>query len=417
MSLLARYAGFRWLWIGQFLSQLGNAVFLVMGLWEIQLHSPFLLSIAGLAMMVPGSLAVVGGTVVDRHDPRRLMLWTDLLRGVAVLFGLGALLVRHDALIPAIIVLLGVNSLGASLFGPAESVLLPWLVDDPDLPAANGVYSLTNLLSQTIGSAIGGAAIAAIGVAFVFGLDMASFWLSALAILLMMRVVARRARQEMPGAPQEPEGPGLFTSLRTGWRGLGELPWLVRLMPAILATNFAFSAAFTMLPYWSRHALHTGALGFGLLNAAWALGMVVGSLAVGLFTRWPFRTTASLLALVLGVVTLAFAWSPWLIVSLVALLLSGASNGVLNAMVFTLMQRAIPEAIRGRALGVFISFLTIATPAGALASGLLLPVLPLSWSWVLSGVVGVALAFIMWRSLPRDVAEPEASAPASSLQP
>ncbi len=55
MYLVGRYAGFRALWIGQLLSQMGNSIFLIMGLWEIQLRSPFLLAIAGLAMMVPAS--------------------------------------------------------------------------------------------------------------------------------------------------------------------------------------------------------------------------------------------------------------------------------------------------------------------------------------------------------------------------
>lgn len=66
---MKRYPGFRWLWIGQMLSQLGHAVFLIMGLWEIQLRSPFRLAEAGLVMVVPSLLAAVGGVLVDRTDP------------------------------------------------------------------------------------------------------------------------------------------------------------------------------------------------------------------------------------------------------------------------------------------------------------------------------------------------------------
>lgn len=66
---MKRYPGFRWLWIGQMLSQLGHAVFLIMGLWEIPLRSPFRLAVAGLVMVVPSLLAAVGGVLVDRTDP------------------------------------------------------------------------------------------------------------------------------------------------------------------------------------------------------------------------------------------------------------------------------------------------------------------------------------------------------------
>lgn len=73
MGLLKRNAAFRWLWSGPFLSQLGNALFLIMGLWEIQLKSPVLLSLAGLAAALPSVLSVVGGVVVatPRGPPRR----------------------------------------------------------------------------------------------------------------------------------------------------------------------------------------------------------------------------------------------------------------------------------------------------------------------------------------------------------
>ena len=100
MGVLSRYTGFRSVWVGQLLSQFGNALFLIMGLWEIQLRSPFLLSIAGLVLILPASLAVVGGTLVDRSDPRTIMLWTDVLRGMAVALGLLALATYAESLMP-----------------------------------------------------------------------------------------------------------------------------------------------------------------------------------------------------------------------------------------------------------------------------------------------------------------------------
>jgi DHA3 family macrolide efflux protein-like MFS transporter len=405
MGVLVRYPGFRWLWLGQLLSQLGNAVFLIMGLWEIQLHSPFLLSVAGLAMMVPGAFAVIGGSFVDRHDPRRLMLWTDLLRGAAVGLGLLLLTVGHLFLIPVIIGILAVNSFGAAVFGPAETVMLPWMVTPDDLATANGTYSLTSLLAQALGSAIGGAAIVAIGIGVVFGLDMGSFWISAAAILLMMRTVAARAKTvaETTDTGAASSGPhGLWHNIREGWRGLREMPWLIRLIPQIVATNFFFTAAFTMLPYWSRHILHTGAVGFGLMEACWAAGMVAGSLGVGYVARWGLRAVVVLFSWLLGFFVLGFTLSPLAVVSGPLLFLAGLANGVLNALVFTIMQQAIPEHIRGRAFGLFMSLMTVATPTGALAAGLLLNVFPLWWSWALSACASLVLGISLLRQLPGD---------------
>ena len=398
MHLMNRYPGFRALWVGQLLSQLGNSIFLIMGLWEIQLRSPFLLAIAGLAMMLPASLGVVGGAIIDRHDPRRIMLWTDVTRGAALVLGMTALIIPH-LLIADIIALLAVDSLGNALFGPAESVILPWLVSDADLGAANGLYSVTSQLSGALGSAIGGAAIAAMGIVVVFGLDMASFWFSALAIVLMMRTVSRKvtppSEAEMPHA-----APGLLTSIAEGWRGLGSMPWLVRLIPIMLVTNFSFSAAFTMLPYWSRHTLHGNALIFGLVEASWAAGMILGSLSVNWASHWKLNAIVGVMGLSLGLGALGFAASPWASLSMGILAFTGAANGIVNAVLFTVMQRTIPEAIRGRAFGLLISLITLASPLGALASGLALPVLPLWWSWILAAGSGIAISILGWRWLP-----------------
>jgi DHA3 family macrolide efflux protein-like MFS transporter len=402
MQVLARYRGFRYLWIGQLLSQMGNAVFLVMALWELQLRSPYLLSAAGLAMTVPAAAAVVGGALVDRHDPFRLMWQTDLLRGVAVACGLAALVVP-GSLPWALIGLLAVNSLGAAVFAPAEQVVVPRLVLDADLPAANGVYQLTAQAAGALGSALGGAAVVAVGVRLVFGIDLGSFWASALAIVLTMRAVARPRPSPADGAKQ----PSIGGALREGWRGLARLPWLLRLLPLVLLNNFAFQAAFTMLPYWSRHLLHTRAVGFGLIDAAWAAGLMVGSVSVGFLGRWPLRRLLTVMAAVTGLATLGFAAVRTPGPAGFLLMVSGAANGVLNALLFTLMQRLIPEAVRGRTFGLLMTLLTVVTPLGSLAAGVTLGRVPLAWSWVLGGLGGLAIAALAPRlfSAEDDLAE------------
>lgn len=397
MRLLQRYPGFRHVFWGQLASQFGNAVFLIMGLWEIQLRAPFLLAVAGLAMMVPNVLAVLGGALVDMHDPRRLMLWTDIVRGAAVGLGMLALLL-HAPLIPVIIGLLAVNSLGSALFAPAEQVILPWLVEDRDLGEANGVYSLTFQLSGAVGSFIGGAAIAAIGLQVIFGLDLASFWLSGLAIWLMMRIVALRPRAVSRGATGS--GQNLLVVLRDGLRALSVMPWLIRLLPIIMLTNFAFAAAFTMFPYWCRHVLHVGSVGYGSVDAAWAVGLVAGSLLVGRFNGWSFRSVTVFLGTLMGVTILAFSATRAAVPAAGLLLLAGAANGVLNAIVITIMQRLVPDAVRGRAFGAFAALLTMSQPAGAILSGVLLHVAPLWWPWAAAGAASLGLAVMASRELP-----------------
>lgn len=391
MNLLLKYSGFRWIWSGQLLSQMGNAIFSILGLWEIQLKSPFLLSIAGLVIALPSFLGMVGGVFVDRYDARKLMLYTDIMRGIAVLGGLIAVF-RGHFLIPTIIVLLGINQLGTALFSPAENVMLPVLVASEDLVQANGIYSLTSQMSASVGSALGGAAVAALGVRLVFGLNMASFWASAIAVLLMMQTV-RDPRASWTS--ERSASLAFLPSLKEGMMGFRHVPALQRVLPAVVVSNFAFAAAFTMMPYWIRHQLHQGALWYGIVDASWALGMVVGGLSSGLFARWPMKPTMSIMSLLTAASVAAFAVSPLPWIAAALILVSGFGNGVLNALFMTLLQRIIPAHMRGRVFGLIMTFFSLATPLGSLAAGLLLNVLPLYWSWALgalsSAILGIAV--------------------------
>jgi DHA3 family macrolide efflux protein-like MFS transporter len=400
---------FRWLWLGQLTSQFGNAVFLVMGLWEIQLRNPMLLSLAGVAMMLPQLLAALGGVVVDRLDARRVMLVTDLLRGAGVVLGLIWLSSRPLWEPGIVIAVLGINALGAAFFGPAEMVLLPGLVADADLPAANGLVSLTWQVTGTVGSALGGAAIAAVGASLIFGFDAASFWFSALAIALLIRW-----GPQPPTASEASAGSSGTTDWRAGWRVIRGLPWFLRLLPLILLTNFAGNGGFILLPYWVHRGLHASATWFGIVDASWGGGMVAGSLAAGKLGRFPLGPAIGLLGMMQSIMMVGFAFQHAPAPAVLLLTVAGAANGGLNALMNVALQRLVPAPVRGRAFGLFTTVLTAANPLASLAAGLSIQRISPMWWFVAMGVFGAALAGGFWRWVPAALGrEGDAGAPAT----
>lgn len=395
MNVLRRYAGFRWMWIGQLFSQLGNAVFLVFGLWEIQLRHPILLSVAGLAMTVPSLLSLLGGVLVDSVDPRQLMLMTDAIRGVAVLVGLW-LLVFHVSITWVVITLIGIESLGSAVFYPAESAMVPQMVEASHLVEANGLYSLTTQLSSAVGYALGGSALAAVGVGMIFGWDMTSYWLSAFAVVLMMRTVSRPPRGTL--FQDEPTtGNGFVASLVEGWRAFRAIPILLHSLPWIVLLNFSFSAGIIMLPFWVHHHLHVGVLWYGIIYGAWAGGMVLGSLLSGTLARVPLKIAFSLAFGAQSALLVGFAASPVAVLSAGLMLLAGMGNGMGNALAMAWMQAIIPSALRGRVFGLIMTLFGIANPLGAVAAGLFLGILPMYWAWVLTAVSGLGFVVALLR--------------------
>lgn len=384
---------FRYLWSGQLLSQWGNAAFAILGLWVLQAKDPFLLAIAGLAVLLPSSLSMIGGVLADRMDSRRIMFWPDAARGVAVLVALGVA-AWDAALIPAaIIAVMFVNSLGGATFGPAEMVVLPTLVSDDQRASANGLMSFTWQSAGVVGSALGGAALAVLGVAAVMGLDVASFFISAACILAM---APARADAAVPSGP--PENRTLKTrsawlgDIREGWATLKQMRWFLTTLPFIVLANFLGNGGFTMMAYWVHHDLHSTVKWFGFMEGAWAGGMLVGSLLVGLLRRYSIPHTVGVLMVAQSAFTALFALAAVPVWSVSFLMVAGILNGLSNALLFAFLQQAIPDPVRGRVMGIFLTLISVMNPLGTILAGLTLPYL--FW-WFISESVGTVILGIL----------------------
>lgn len=383
---------FRLIWMGQLLSQFGNVFLEVAALWLLQLRSPSYLAAAGAVMLAPAILAALGGALVDHFGPRRLMILTDVFRTLGV--GLMVLLVAvHPAGTPLfLLVALGLTSLGGALFSPGEGVLIPLVVDDDRLASANGLMQSTGQSAATVGYALGGAALLTVGTTLILGFDAFTYAVSALTILLIPAPM-RRGPKARGGAP-----PLSLGALREGYAALRGLTWFLRLVPILVALNALVNGAFIMLPYWVHHHLGATAVVYGALIASWTGGQLIGSFTAGAWSRFPVWRVIVTASVVNGLLFLAFAIDPSPVGEGVALALAGAANGVMNALFFVILQRLIPEDVRGRAFGLLTSLLTLGNPFGALLAGLTTSILPLAWPWITGALLILGFGFLLARS-------------------
>ena len=368
-----RHRDFRLLWAGLAVSLAGSGLWLVALAWQVISlgGGPAQLSLV-TALYSVGLLAfvLVGGVAADRLPQRLVMLAADLVRA-AMLLVLGLLSLSGDLAIWHLAVGGLVVGAGESFFIPSYTAILPRLLPERELLAANGLEgTLRPLAQQAAGPALGGLAVAALspGAAiFAGGLT----YLFSAGCLLAMRV--RPARGTVKSG--DPGVASIFADLREGYRYVRATSWLwATLLFALAAVFFVVGPLEVLLPFAIRDNLGGGAEEYGLALAAFGIGGAAGALAIS-SGRLPRRyLTVMILMWGLGSVPFAvvgMAGALWIV--LMALFVVGATFSAATVIWGTLLQRRVPEALRGRvsSLDFFVSLglmpvsMAVAGPAGA----------------------------------------------------
>jgi len=285
------------------------------------------------------AFALAGGALTDRLSPPRILILSNVLRGLLV--GALAIAAAREAVGLALLlaISLGLGVAGA-LFGPASASILPDVVAGSELEAANSLYGISEQVSMTIGPALGGVAVFALGTAFALTVDAATFLLAA-SLLLSARLPGR-ARH---GAAR------LHGEIAAGLRYVFRHATLPGVLAVLAANSLAFNAVFLVgIPTLARSRFAPGPIAMGLLWSASGIGQLAGVTAAGLIglpRRWGL-----VLIVVAGLdaaVFLLMGWSPLLPLSAIGLGLLGVVGAYADdVMLPVYVQRATARAMLGR---------------------------------------------------------------------
>ena len=366
-----RHRDFRLLWTGLAVSLIGSGLWLVALAWQvIELGGgPTELSLV-TALYSVGLLAfvLVGGIAADRLPQRLVMLAADLVRA-AILLVLGWLSLTGDLRIWHLAAGGLVVGAGEAFFIPSYTAILPHLLPESELLAANGLEgTLRPLAQQATGPVLGGVAVAALspGVAILTG---GLTYLVSAGCLLAMNVRPAKGARTATGLAS------VFADLREGFGYVRRTSWLwATLLFALALVLFIVGPLEVLLPFAIRDNLGGGADEYGLALAAFGVGGAAGALAIS-SRRLP-RRYLTVMILMWGLGSLPFAVvgvAEALWVMFAALFVVGATYSAAMVIWGTLLQRRVPDGLRGRvsSLDFFVSLalmpvsMAIAGPAGA----------------------------------------------------
>ncbi len=355
-----RIKNFRLYMIGNFLSIFGLQMQSVAVGWEVydRTNAPISLALVGLVQVLPVlGLAIFTGHVADRFNRRKVVMTALVFisagsAGLAVVTALKAPIILMYAC-------LFVAGIARSFQQPAKASMMPQLVKRRVFPNAVTWNATAFQFASVLGPAAAGGIIALFGSsAIVFVCD-AAFALCFCAILSQIRYRRNKA------AKQAFTAKNLAAGIQYVWRNKVILGASSLDMFAVL-----FGAAVALLPIYAKDVLKVGSFGFGVMQAAPAVGAL--TMAFILSHRRPMKHAGlALLGAVtgFGVATIVFGLSRNIYLSVGMLFVTGAMDNISVVVRQSLIQLLTPDEMRGRVSAINGMFISISNEVGDIESG------------------------------------------------
>ncbi len=405
MARVLSLPNFRLLFSGAFISLLGDQFALIATPWLVLrlTNDPVALgTVLALEGVPRAAFILFGGAISDHLSPRRVMLIANLVR-----FFLTALM--------ALVVFTGVVQLWmiytfALSFGivagfaiPAETSIVPTLVDGQDLQAGNsiimGITQLAGFAGPTIaGIIIGRFSNTFTGVGIAFAFDAFTFVVSAVT-LQMIRVTPQAAPAGTARAKED-----ILASIRLGIAYVLTDKPLRFIFTVLMAANFLLIGPIMVgIPVLANQRLPEGAAAFGLLMSAFAGGNLLGYLVSGSLPR-PDGAKLRLIMIALfagfGIVigAMGFIASTWIDFGMLFLL--GMGNGFIAVLLMTWMQTHTPAEMLGRMMALFMLSSTGLMPIAQAIAGVIS-----KWNLTMLFVIPGALVLLLtvWMAFHPDL--------------
>jgi CRP-like cAMP-binding protein len=366
MFAVFRKRDFTLLWLAQLVSTAGSALTsLAAGIfvWRVTqstLAVGLTLMVTAIPSLIVGLLA---GVYVDRHDRRRIMIWTCLVQAVVV--GMIAVVIDIEAIaLAGLYVLLMADAGIKQFFDPAHDSLIPEIASEEELAAANSFLSIAGFGSTAVGFAGAGLLAGTVGLQWAFLLDAASFLFAAGCIAFMHSYT-------MPKPEEDASVAVIAANLRAGLSTLAGTAVIRSIFLVAALMFFAFGLWNVLLLPFSLKELGATEFEYGLQEGLTSVGFVVGSFFMARFSRLlPEPAWMAVAMAAMGLCSIFYGASTNVAVAILIVTISGFANAPSAIARSTLLQRTTPREMRGRVFSAFFVLRDVVFLFGMAAAGL-----------------------------------------------
>ncbi len=387
---LALNASFSALWTGNLISLFGDRVhqvalaFLVYGITG----SPLAIAATFIAATLPNLLlGPLAGTLVDRWDQKDVLIVSDILRAAAVLLIPVAALINVFLVFPLVFAVTTVSI----FFRPAKDAVIPRLVPEDQLNAANSVRWLGETLADIVGYPLAGLFATFLGSALPL-----AFWFDAVTYMASAVLVASIVIPPAERSTESAAGEGVWAEMRAGWRFLRRERVLLANTIQGVAGQVTLGVVLVATPIYAATVIapHGGPdekTAYALLETGIGVGNLVGGFAIGLVaTRFAKGRLVILGYAVNGLCIMGLGLVGNVAAALALLAGAGIANMIYLIPSQTLFQERTPADMMGRVVGFRFAAVFGAMTLAMGVGGLFVDLVGVGWTLVAFGFVTFA---------------------------
>jgi MFS family permease len=371
-------ADFRLIWFAQVASQLADK-FLMFSLL-ILTYSISRASLQGAALFLAYTfpsvfLSPLAGVYADRHDKKRLMIATNIIRGILILLiPLSRYTPYFHSVTWHLLVITFLFSAIGQIFAPAEAASIPFIVTREELMTATSLFTSTVFLTLLVAVPVSTLAIRFLGTD-------SPYWIGALLFLVAGWLVALvrtdlHVRANGAGASR----PDILFELREGLHAIASQPMVRFAVIQLSLTITVVFSVFVVAPQYMSTVLHLRPTDVYLFLAPAVIGMLAVAFYLGQYGRHYRRARLLIgglfsggitLILIAVVPTLLQRFAPQLMLAFPAVFgfIGGITFGVLFIPAFTVLQEKTEAELRGRIFGAMFTVVNAAVAVPILVAG------------------------------------------------
>lgn len=369
--------------IGKLISVFGSAIYtFAIGLYVLkQTGSGFSFALTLFVGLIPTIIfSPVAGYMSDRFDKKKIVVFMDFANGMMFLI-LFVLTLKFELNQPMIYISTFMTTVFTTFFGIAFEAAKPNLVADEKLMSINSLSKVIDSTALILAPVLGGLIFAFTDIKTFILINAVCFIFSA-GIETMIDF-----NYNIKSTAEINDDGGFVEDIKDGLTYIRKSSEIVKMINVLVILNFFISFSVTVpLPYIINNLLNLSSNQYGIIQGAFPVGMILGAVVVGkiiekidymkllIFSSITLSVAIALLGLPL---VLADATSlAYMIYYISIMVIFGIAISFIDVPILWLMQKSIPDNLRGKVLSISMSIVKLIAPLGLVISGMIINSVP-----------------------------------------